>query len=58
MANNDFSKQTYNAKDYLSMNDIENMMNNFGECAELSGAGAGKFKIDPLTGEQSTVPTY
>ena len=24
----------------------------------MSGTGTGKFKIDPLTGEQSLVPTY
>ena len=53
-----WSKQTYNTKDYLSMKDIENMMENFGECAELSGTGTGKFKIDPLTGKESIVPTY
>ena len=47
-----------NAKDYLSNKDIENMLQNFGECAELSGSGAQKFKIDPLTGEQSIVPYY
>ena len=34
------------------------MMTNFGECAELSGTGAGKYRIDPLTGKQSIVPNY
>lgn len=46
-----WTNQSYNAKEYLSNKDIENMLQNFGECAELSGTGATKYKIDPLTGE-------
>jgi hypothetical protein len=34
------------------------MMQNFGECAELSGSGTKKVKIDPLTGKPSIVQPY
>ena len=50
--------QTYNAKDYLTNKDLDRMMEHFGECAELSGAGTARVKIDPLTGKPSIVQPY